>query len=259
MIQDNTGTTESVAADAAAHYANNALLHGQEAAESELSQVPAQKRLSSRPSEVDIAIHWLLPHANRSTGRCLDVGCARLTFLRSVKNVYAERHGIDIVPFPNWSNHPDILTSVCNLDEKDLPFPDHHFDAVVMLMVLEHVFNPFHAVRELRRVCKGNGHVVIGVPNIASIKNRLSLLRGQMPITSADFSFFEDAWDGYHLHNFSRASLNWLLQREGLRPLTWGSAGRFQMLKKWRPSIFGGDLMVLCRPGTPNLELPLQV
>lgn len=259
MIQDNTGTTESVPADAEAHYANNALLHGQEAAESELSQVPAQKRLPSRPSEVDIAIHWLFPHANRSTGRCLDVGCGRLKFLRSVKNVYAERHGIDIVPFSNWSDHPDILTSVCNLDEKDLPFPDHHFDAVVLLMVLEHVFNPFHAVRELRRVCKPDGYIVIGVPNIASIKNRFDLLRGRMPITSANFTFFEDAWDGYHLHNFSQASLSWLLEREGLQPIKWGSAGRLQFVKNVRPSLFGGDLVVLCRPGMPNPQLPLQV
>jgi SAM-dependent methyltransferase len=245
--------------NAESYYAANAVLHGQEAVYSELSQVGATGRLPACPSEVDWAVYWLMQSGSLPLTSCLDVGCSKLNFLRSVGGMCEKRYGIDIVPFDNWSGHSNIITNICNLDEHDLPFDDGTFDFVVMLMVLEHVFNPFHAVRELRRVCKTTGQVVIGVPNIASIKNRLSLLLGRMPITSASFSFFEDAWDGYHLHNFTRKSFGWLLEREGLVPIAWGSAGRLQFLKNRRPSLFGGDLVVLCRPGTSNPGLPLQV
>jgi hypothetical protein len=122
-------------------------------------------------------------------------------------------------------------------------------------MVLEHVFDPFHCVRELRRVCKSGGRVVIGVPNIAGLKRRFEVLFGKMPITSARFSFSENAWDGYHLHNFTRESLGWLLKREGLKPLHWAAQGSFVTLKRLRPSLFGNDLIVLAEKTNPQPEL----
>jgi len=214
-------------------------------------------RLSSRPSEAEYALHWLAREAKR--GALLDVGCGPLTLLKNARGIFARREGVDIARCPNWESEVGISTRLCNLDEGSLPFADEAFDAVVCLMVIEHLFDPFHAVDELRRVCKADGCVVIGVPNLAGPKRRLELLRGKLPVTSTPTSFNDGAWDGYHLHNFTRASLDWLLRKQGLEPVRWAAQGLFPRLKQCWPSLFGNDLIVMSRivKPQPNLPFPL--
>jgi SAM-dependent methyltransferase len=210
-------------------------------------------QLPPAPSEMDYALHWLLREG--ISGAILDAGCAGLRLLASAP-WFNRRCGVDIVSFPAWAGHPDIDARVCNLDEGPLPYADESFDAVTCLMVVEHVFDPYHAVRELRRVCKPAGRVVIGVPNLAGLKRRLELLRGKLPITSSQYSFSENGWDGFHLHNFTQSSLDWLLRKEGLRPLRWAAQGKFRRLKQTWPSLFGNDLIVLAAKVDPDPTLP---
>jgi 2-polyprenyl-3-methyl-5-hydroxy-6-metoxy-1,4-benzoquinol methylase len=233
------------------YYTRNVLLHGQSLPQVQLHDYV---RLPRVPSEADYALFWL--SRENISGAILDVGCAGLDLLIKAQRMFRERCGVDIVPLPAWEKYPDIKASTCNLDNGNLPFADETFNAVTCLMVLEHVFDPFHGVRELRRVCKPNGRVVIGVPNIAGPKRRLELLVGKLPITSARFSFGEDAWDGYHLHNFTKNTLDWLLRREGLRPICWAAQGKFSSLKQLRPSLFGNDLIVLAEKTTPDRDCP---
>ena len=169
---------------------------------------------------------------------------------------FERRAGVDIASFPAWEGHPAVEARVSNLDEGPLPFASESFDAVTCLMVVEHVFDPYHAVRELRRVCKPAGRVIIGVPNLAGIKRRMELLLGKLPITSSQNSFTEGGWDGYHLHNFTKTSLDWLLRKEGLIPLRWAAQGSFKFLKQAWPSLCGNDLIVMARRGEPELTLP---
>ena len=44
---------------------------------------------------------------------------------------------------------------------EDLPFPDRSFDAVLCRFVVHHLADPAPALRELRRVCRTDGRVVI--------------------------------------------------------------------------------------------------
>ena len=55
--------------------------------------------------------------------------------------------------------HPDIVGDVMNL-----PLPDASYDAVLCLAVLEHVPRPWDAMREMRRVLKPGGHLILYVP-----------------------------------------------------------------------------------------------
>jgi len=233
------------------YYERNVLLHGMDKPRLEARDFD---RLPAVPSELDYALCWL--RGEGITGRIIDVGCAGLTLLRSAKTLFTSRHGIDIVTLPIWDDYPEIQTQVCNLDNAPLPYADDSFDAVTCLMVLEHVFDPFHAVRELRRVCRREGRIVISVPNIAGLKRRFEILLGKLPITSARFSFGEDSWDGYHLHNFTRATLHWLLRKEGLEVMRWAAQGKRPWLKQWRPSLFGNDLIVLARKVEPEPKRP---
>lgn len=234
------------------YYLRNTVRHGQE---SPISNVVQAGKLPTRPTSFDYATFWLMGIPGKRTA-CLDIGCGTLTLLRSVESLFEKQFGIDIAAYECWSAYPSIITQVFDLDKGPLPFGDQAFDAVTMTMVLEHIFNPFHALREIWRVSKPNAQIVITVPNLASIRHRWALLRGKLPVTSACFSFEEEAWDGYHLHNFTKSSLTWLLRRDGLRPLRWASQGRLQFLKRLFPSLFGADLIVLCRKAEPEPHLP---
>lgn len=62
-----------------------------------------------------------------------------------------------------------------NLD-RELPYADAEFDHVVCVEGLEHIENPANAIREFARVVKPNGHLIISVPNIMNIEERLKWL-----------------------------------------------------------------------------------
>src|SRR5437588_5087735 len=62
-----------------------------------------------------------------------------------------------------------------NLDA-ELPFGDQSFDYVTCLEGLEHIENPQQAMREFARVLKPGGHLIVSVPNILNIEERLKWL-----------------------------------------------------------------------------------
>jgi ubiquinone/menaquinone biosynthesis C-methylase UbiE len=62
-----------------------------------------------------------------------------------------------------------------NLDAR-LPFEDGTFDYVVCVEGLEHIENPANAVREFARITKENGTLIVSVPNIMNIEERLKWL-----------------------------------------------------------------------------------
>ena len=85
-------------------------------------------------------------------------------------------------------------------------FSDGAFDRVVMMHVLEHLHDPLATLREVRRVLKPDGRVVIAVPNLASVNAWL----------------FGPYWYNLeaprHLLFPEPGSLDALLRRAGLRP-----------------------------------------
>ncbi|MEK6732748.1 MAG: methyltransferase domain-containing protein [Candidatus Omnitrophota bacterium] len=59
---------------------------------------------------------------------------------------------------------------------KDFPFSSSGFDAVILADVIEHLENPWHAIREAHRLLKSNGILIISIPNILSLKARIHFL-----------------------------------------------------------------------------------
>lgn len=60
-----------------------------------------------------------------------------------------------------------------------LPYSDKSFDSIVMLDVLEHLYNPLHLIKESMRVSKKC--LIIGVPNFNSLPARIQMLFGRIP------------------------------------------------------------------------------
>jgi 2-polyprenyl-3-methyl-5-hydroxy-6-metoxy-1,4-benzoquinol methylase len=73
-----------------------------------------------------------------------------------------------------------IQYSSINLSKYELPFADASFDVVIMCEVIEHLnFNPLPVVAEINRILSQNGLFYLALPNLASLRNRLRLLRGK--------------------------------------------------------------------------------
>jgi SAM-dependent methyltransferase len=68
-----------------------------------------------------------------------------------------------------------------NLELDPLPFADESIDVVMSNQVLEHVKEIFWILHQASRILKVGGHMIIGVPNLASFHNRLLLLLGMQP------------------------------------------------------------------------------
>ena len=51
-----------------------------------------------------------------------------------------------------------------DISKDTFPFPDGHFDVVIMLEVLEHILSPMHAMLEIKRILKADGTFIFSWP-----------------------------------------------------------------------------------------------
>ena len=112
-------------------------------------------------------------HAETSSVRLLDVGCGPGTLIGILKG-----KGYDVLGLDLSTQAADIAARengvrvvVGTLD--DAGFPDASFDIVTLFHVLEHVLDPRAVLREVGRVLRPDGRVVLQVPNIDSWQSRL--------------------------------------------------------------------------------------
>ncbi len=89
--------------------------------------------------------------------------------------------GHDVTSADINSERPDYV--YVNM-EQPLPFDDASFDVVVCLEGIEHVVEPHSLIREICRVVKPGGHIVVSTPNVQSLYSRLEFL-----LTGTSFQF----------------------------------------------------------------------
>ncbi len=114
--------------------------------------------------------------------RVLDLGCGDGAFLEHLqKNRQCFGYGIEL-------SDPNVASCIArgvnvlqlNLEEGLKLFDDHSFDVVLQMDTLQHLRNAETMLRETARVGKMG---VVTFPNFAHWPNRLSVLKGRMPVT----------------------------------------------------------------------------
>lgn len=93
-------------------------------------------------------------------GRLVDLGCGRVPLFATYKDLVTENVCVD------WGNtmHPNPYLD----EEQDLnvpiALPDSSFDTIILSDVLEHIRKPEELLREMSRILRPQGHVIMNVP-----------------------------------------------------------------------------------------------
>lgn len=180
-------------------------------------------------------------------GTLLELGCSAGQALRYLAQTHQFKKSIGVdIAFEKTvvlAGPPAIEFMPANLNDA-LPFADGSIDLLVAMMVLEHLFDPFQSFSDIRRLLSSGGVAVVNLPLVTSLKNRLRLLAGELPITSISFQRWlsDREWDGNHLHYFNIASVHRLCAACGLEVIATSCVGRFHQIKNIWPSLLASEL-----------------
>lgn len=117
-------------------------------------------------------------------GLLCDVGCGRGGLWPVVARRFSRCIGIDAVRYEGLP--ADVEFRAADLDTGALPLDDGIADVAVAVETIEHLENPRAFVRELARVTRPGGLVVVTTPNQLSVLSLLSL------VTKRQFSAFQE-------------------------------------------------------------------
>jgi SAM-dependent methyltransferase len=98
----------------------------------------------------------LRPVARYLSGHLLNAGCGN----RNVSSYLLANAATKITDYDIASENPEVIVGPL----ESMPFENATFDSVLCNAVLEHVSDAEQSIRELARVVRPNGHIVVAVP-----------------------------------------------------------------------------------------------
>jgi SAM-dependent methyltransferase len=141
-----------------------------------------------------------------------DLGAGYGFDLERLKKIHpeAKAYGIDFSDvLKDELSAKGIQLKVCNIEAEEFGFDDASLDLIIANQLLEHVKEIFWISDQIARSLKVGGHLIIGVPNITSLHNRLLFLLGKQPTQMKTHSahvrgfahneivsFFNTVWPG---------------------------------------------------------------
>ncbi len=138
-------------------------------------------------------------------GTLLDIGAATGFFMSIAQGMGWETHGIEISPYAAKLADAKGLSVLVGTIENY--HPEHVYDAITMLDVLEHVDNPREALHKAFRLLNHGGVLVINTPDTGSAIARL----------------LRSLWHQYippeHIALFNEKNITALLEETGFRVL----------------------------------------
>lgn len=134
-------------------------------------------------------------------GSLLDIGAGTGDFLNVVQNDGWQISGIE----PSEKAKSIAIQKGISFKEKLSDLEDHSFDVITMWHVLEHVPNLEVQIKELKRLLKPTGSILIAVPNF----------------NSYDAKHYGPFWAAYdvprHLWHFSKTAISKLFEKQDLQ------------------------------------------
>lgn len=106
-------------------------------------------------------------------GVLIDVGCGAGKLWSHLRSRFDRYVGVDVVRYDGLSDEAEFHR--IDLDTGRAPLPDAAGDVVVAVETIEHLENPRAFARELTRLVRPGGWVVVTTPNQLSLLSKLTL------------------------------------------------------------------------------------
>jgi 2-polyprenyl-3-methyl-5-hydroxy-6-metoxy-1,4-benzoquinol methylase len=104
----------------------------------------------------------------------LDVGCGTGNLRPFVQSLCGRYAGVDVLRYDDFPNDCEFVA--LDLDSGRMPLPDATADVVSAVETIEHLENPRAFVRELVRVAKPGGLVIVTTPNQLTLLSMVTLI-----------------------------------------------------------------------------------
>lgn len=143
----------------------------------------------------------LINNCSSSKGNLLDIGAGTGDFLFTAKQNGWETIGVE----PSEKAKGIAIGKGIKFSDSTQDLESHSFDVITMWHVLEHVPNLEIQIKELKRLVKPNGTIIIAVPNFKSY----------------DANYYGKFWAAFdvpiHLWHFSKTAIQLLFQKENIK------------------------------------------
>lgn len=179
-------------------------------------------------------------------GRLLDIGCAFGFFLELARDNGWKVQGLEISEYAYTYAKNVLKLPVMNKTLEKAKFKSSSFDVVTIFDVIEHLPDPKSTLKEIRRVLKPNGLVVITTPNIGSITAKILWKNWEEVRRVRE-----------HIYFFSKNTLKKILESLGFEVLKTESAGRFFSVKMAveRGKLYNRNIFILIGKVSESLGL----
>jgi len=143
----------------------------------------------------------LINNCSSSKGNLLDIGAGTGDFLFTAKQNGWKTIGVE----PSEKAKGIAIGKGIKFSDSTQDLESHSFDVITMWHVLEHVPNLEIQIKELKRLVKPNGTIIIAVPNFKSY----------------DANYYGEFWAAYdvpiHFWHFSKKAIQLLFEKENIK------------------------------------------
>lgn len=146
-----------------------------------------------------------LVHKLKPNGNWLDIGCGSGLILQAAKERgYWKLFGVEPIKEVAQYTNTRLGIPVFAGTFEEYPAQEAEFNIISMWDVLEHLSEPFDAIKKVARMLKPGGVFIFSTPNLNSLDRKM----------------FKDSWLGYdlprHLYLFPDSLLREVLENQGL-------------------------------------------
>lgn len=147
----------------------------------------------------------------------LDLGSFNGYLMLGAKLIGYEASGTDLKQFvegaKDLSSYYNFNNLPADLSSEPIPYPDNSFDLILFSETLEHLnFYPLDLFKEISRVLKPGGSVIITTPNLLRLNNVFKMIIGR----SLNHEIEKDYGPGTHYREYSFKEIKYLGEQSGL-------------------------------------------
>ena len=147
------------------------------------------------------------------TLRILEIGCACGATLIEIGQRFpgSELHGIELDEGPASIAKHFAAIKNNNIETSDMNYPENFFDYIILGDVLEHLHRPELVLQNIKKYLKGDGHILVSIPNVMHMSVIKPLLGGYWTYENAGIL------DRTHLKFFTYQEILLMFERTGYR------------------------------------------